>query len=50
MKIKGIKDINNISDEILLRQLEEILNDIDYTKEIDIKDMSIELICYEVFL
>lgn len=49
-KIKGIKDINNISDEILLRQLEEILNDIDYTKEIDIKDMSIELICYEVFL
>lgn len=49
-KVKCIKDIDNISDEILLKQLDEILEDIEYAKGSEIKDVNIELICYEVFL
>lgn len=49
-KVKCITDVNNISDDEILKQLEEILKDIDFIKDDDIKDINIELICYEVFL
>lgn len=49
-KVKNIKDINNIGDKEIVKQLNKILKDIDYIEESEVKDISIELICYEVFL